>query len=59
MINGEKHQEDPDDTENAENMPDLKNIKKAAFDSGVNHLRLSTLILQVFDLQIKGRMWLV
>lgn len=35
---------------------DIKAIKKGAHDANVNSLQLSTVILQLFDLQIKARM---
>ena len=35
---------------------DIKAIKRAAYTANMNNLQLSTVILQMFDLQIKGRM---
>ena len=37
-------------------LPDIKAMKRGAFEAKANHLQLSTLILQMFDLHIKGRM---
>lgn len=35
---------------------DIKAMKKGALDASANHLQLTCLILQSFDLQIKARM---
>lgn len=48
-----------DDAGTAVPPPDIKSIKRSAAESGSNQLQLSTLILQMFDLQIKARMFLV
>lgn len=47
------------DNEQSMTADDIKTLKKTAFESKVNHIGLSALILQMRDLQIKSRMPLV
>ncbi len=47
------------DNEQSMTADDIKALKKNAFESKVNHIALSSLILQMHDLQIKSRMPLV